>query len=340
MNGRIQFVVPNTHYIFDYKTYNLISKKEIVQWDFNPRYSNFNRWNIAFDNSIKKRTNTDKGIFIPLSSGYDSGCIVASMIKLKKSFKTYTFKGKEDIDTLESRKRLINNSGNSFYYINPKENIEEKYSEYCNRIENYTGYHIDGTPYSNIYEAYSCFGIYQIFQKARKDKQIIFLSGHGGDEIFSDYGNEGNRSASILELDYTDVRSKWPNFDSGYGRNIIQMFERVGGCFGIESRYPFLDKQVVQEFLWLNDDLKNSEFKQCISQYMRKLSFPFLENKKCSVRVITDEEGGNTYFFNTLRRILEQKNIIIPIYPKYINKTKKEEFKPNGKYKPIISYYP
>ena len=56
------------------------------------------------------------------------------------------------------------------------------------------------------------------------------------------------------------------------------MFERVSGCFGIEARYPFLDKQVVQEFLWLSDSLKNKEFKQCIAQYMRKTNFPFFNN--------------------------------------------------------------
>ena len=26
--------------------------------------------------------------------------------------------------------------------------------------------------------------------------------------------------------------------------------------FGIETRYPYLDKNVVQEFLWLDNDLK------------------------------------------------------------------------------------
>ena len=338
LTGNIEFVIPNTHYIYDINNYNLISKTEIIIWDFNPKYSNYDRWNIAFDNSIKKRTNTDKGIFIPLSSGYDSGCIVASMIKLNKQFKTYTFKGKEDINTLENRKKIINRS-NNFYYINPKENIEEKYREYCNRIENYIGYHIDGTPYANIYEAYSCFGIYQIFQKARQNNKIIFLSGHGGDEIFSDYGNEGNKLASILELNYTNVRSKWPNFDSAYGRNIIQMFERVAGCFGIESRYPFLDKQVVQEFLWLDDDIKNSEFKQCIAQYMRKNKFPFLENKKCSVRVLTKEDGGNDYFFKISNKIHNELGIIKNTYPKFTG-VKNKLYRPTLTYKPNINYYP
>ena len=339
LTGKIQFVIPNTHYVFNLNTYEKVYQSEIIKWDFNPRYSNYNRWNCAFENSIKKRTNTDKGIFIPLSSGYDSGCIVSSMIKLNKKFETYTFKGQEDPKILETRKEYIHASGNSFFYINPKSNIENKYREYCNRIEDYTAYHIDGSAYSNIYNAYSCFGIYQIFQKAREDNQIIFLSGHGGDEIFSDYGNIENRKSSVLNLDYTNVRSKWPNFDSAYGRNIIQMFERVAGCYGIESRYPFLDKQVVQEFLWLSDTLKNSEFKQCISQYMRKLNFPFLANKKCSVRVITEDEGGNNYFKNMVPRILKEENISTPVYSNYI-KPNINKYRPNLNYKPKISYYP
>lgn len=341
LNGKIEFVIPNTHYIFDLNTYEKISQEEIVKWDFEPRYSSFDRWNIAFDNSIKKRTNTDKGVFVPLSSGYDSGCIVSSMINQGKHFNTYTFKGDEDIKTLEDRKLLIEKNNNKFNYINPKNNIDEKYKEYCKRIENYTAYHLDGTPYSDIYDAYSCFGIYQIFQEARTDKQIIFLSGHGGDEICSDYGNEGNKSASILELNYTNVRSKWPNFDSAYGRNIIQMFERVGGCFGIESRYPFLDKQVVQEFLWLSDGLKNKEFKQCIAQYMRKYKFPFLVNKKCGVRVLTKEDGGNKYFLDNALKIRNKLGINRIKYSKYnYYSINKKNLRPNLNYKPKIKYYP
>ena len=51
LNGKIEFVIPNTHYIFHLNTYEKISQEEIVKWDFEPRYSNFDRWNIAFDSS-------------------------------------------------------------------------------------------------------------------------------------------------------------------------------------------------------------------------------------------------------------------------------------------------
>ena len=339
INGNIIFLHPNTHYQFNLTNNSLIFKKEIVKWDFEPKYSNFDRWTKAFENSLKKRTNTDKGIFIPLSSGYDSGCIVSGLLKMNKNFKTYTFKGQENIDILEKRKKLILDNNNSFYYVNPIDNIEEKYKEYCKRIENYTSYHYYGEPYANIYDAYSCFGIYQIFQEARKGNQIIFLSGHGGDEILSDYGNIENRSASILDMNYTNVRSKWPNFDGGYGRNIIQMFERVAGCFGIESRYPFLDKQLVQEFLWMTDDIKNSEFKQCIANYMRQNNFPFLENKKCSVRVITDDEGGNDYFFKVALKVKKELDIVNPVFKDAIP-LDKSLFRPNLNYKPDIKYFP
>jgi hypothetical protein len=43
------------------------------------------------------------------------------------------------------------------------------------RIKQFLGYDIDGTPYSDIYDAYSCFGIYQIFQEARNRKLKLLL---------------------------------------------------------------------------------------------------------------------------------------------------------------------
>jgi hypothetical protein len=70
-----------------------------------------------------------------------------------------------------------------------------------------------------------------------------------------------------------------------------------------------------------------------------KLNFPFLANKKCSVRVITDDEGGNDYFKNMVPRILKQENIIIPVYSNY-TKPDINIYRPNLEYKPKINYYP
>ena len=56
--------------------------------------------------------------------------------------------------------------------------------------------------------------------------------------------------------------------------------ECVAGSFNLETRYPFLDKKVVQEFLWLTPELKNSHYKSVLHNYLTKNSFPFNEGKK------------------------------------------------------------
>jgi len=56
--------------------------------------------------------------------------------------------------------------------------------------------------------------------------------------------------------------------------------EYVAGSFGIETRYPFLDIDVVQEFLWLTPELKNKSYKSVVGEYLLKNKFPIDVNKK------------------------------------------------------------
>ena len=48
----------------------------------------------------------------------------------------------------------------------------------------------------------------------------------------------------------------------------------MAGAHGVEGRYPFLDPHVVQEYLWLTADLKNSEYKRPVADYLRVGAFP------------------------------------------------------------------
>ena len=56
--------------------------------------------------------------------------------------------------------------------------------------------------------------------------------------------------------------------------------EYVSGSFGLEGRYPYLDKNVVQEFLSLDHRLKNSKYKAPIFNYLTEHGFPVQENEK------------------------------------------------------------
>ena len=56
--------------------------------------------------------------------------------------------------------------------------------------------------------------------------------------------------------------------------------EYVAGAYGIEARYPFLDLDVVQEFLWLKPEVKNLHYKSVLYHYLNKYNYPFTKDEK------------------------------------------------------------
>ena len=56
--------------------------------------------------------------------------------------------------------------------------------------------------------------------------------------------------------------------------------ESVASLHGIESRYPYLDKEVVQEYLYLSPYLKNLKYKSPLDFYMKLHNYKFDENVK------------------------------------------------------------
>tara|TARA_Y100000593_G_C4321206_1_gene343898 strand:- start:3107 stop:4537 length:1431 start_codon:yes stop_codon:yes gene_type:complete len=310
--AKITHALPNTHYIFDLEKYQLISKMSIYEWDFQPKYDTFELWTNAYEQSIIKRCNTDKKIFLPMSSGYDSGGICAELLNNEKEVTVYSYLGIEDGKTMDMRSKAIKEKGNDHIIVDPGENFEEDFKEFYDRVENFIAYHYDGKPYLDIYHAYSCFAHYYICRHAKNTGHTICLSGHGADEIYSDYYSPRTKGVSIVNGDYTGWRKKWPNFDMGYGRNILGMFDRAAGAYGIETRYPYLDRAAVQNFLWLEDELKNKYYKQCLHQIMTKRNFPFDDkNLKVGLRIFKGD-SNNDLFSSLLDKFYSSNNISKP----------------------------
>lgn len=55
--------------------------------------------------------------------------------------------------------------------------------------------------------------------------------------------------------------------------------ELIAGTHGVEGRYPFLDKEVVQEYLWLSIETKNSVYKRPLVDMFEKWEFPYVGGK-------------------------------------------------------------
>ncbi|MCV0425432.1 MAG: hypothetical protein K5905_08155, partial [Roseibium sp.] len=75
-------------------------------------------------------------------------------------------------------------------------------------------------------------------------------------------------------------RFPWASFFGSTQAAYLSKEEMVAGSFGMEARYPFLDVEVVQEFLSLRADIKNKLYKSVIREYLRSQNFPVKEDVK------------------------------------------------------------
>jgi asparagine synthetase B (glutamine-hydrolysing) len=122
-------------------------------------------------------------------------------------------------------------------------------------------------------------GLSMVCKKARDDNCKIYISGQGADEIISDYGFNGVRIyphsnfGGLYPENLEDI-FPWPSFYGSSQESYLMKEEHVAGSYGIEARYPFLDKRVVQEFLALDCRLKNSAYKSALRVYLERNHFP------------------------------------------------------------------
>lgn len=273
-------VESNTTYIFDINTGKL-STRTITKFLLDQYITNIDGWLTKFDKAIEKRTkfSADKKFFIGLSSGYDSGIISCALNKTNTDYKAYSIAASENVGIIKERFNLIKN----------KEFIHLKQSEYEHQSKTLFGVKCEDFVCQdlgiNIKSDKACYGLGHICTLANRDDRKIYISGQGADEIISDYGMNGNKiygHSTFGGRFPTDLRSAfpWRNFYKGTQELYISKEEYVAGSFGIESRYPFLDLELVQEYLSLSVDLKNKKYKHVIHEYLLKNNYPFEQNKK------------------------------------------------------------
>ena len=245
----------------------------------------FDGWIESFELAIKKRTeNCREKIFIGLSSGYDSGAISCAMNKYGFNYNAYSVIGKERNEVLIGRAQLM--SANSKHeFIIPTPEIKNEARLYIdNHVEKlfYKTYssHGDYNEFNlALHEDNGATGLSMVCKKARDDNCKIYLSGQGADEIISDYGFNGIRIyphsnfGGLYPENLEDI-FPWPSFYGSSQESYLMKEEHVAGSYGIEARYPFLDKRVVQEFLAIDYRLKNSAYKSALRVYLESNHFP------------------------------------------------------------------
>lgn len=256
-------ITPNTIEAVQISTEKELFRYNYHQWDWNQYKKTYDDWIRAFEKAIKKRAIND--CFIGLSSGYDSGAINNELLKQGVDFKAYSVLNNENRDVILKRGKF--------------EEVKVDFNETKRLLQE----KMEKVPYIFSNEKYilddiASVGLAAICQKAHKEGRKVCLSGQGADEIIGDYKLYPNQSN--FKGIFPDKLEEWQNFSGGMQRDYLTKEEYIGGAFSIETRYPFLDTDLVQEFLWLTPELKNKNYKAPLYEYLVLNKVPFDENVK------------------------------------------------------------
>jgi len=236
--------------------------KDIIEFynhafDFDNQYKEtYDDWLEAFRNAIQKRA--VDGCFIGLSSGYDSGAITKEMLNQGVDFKAYAIYYNENKEVLDKRLEYIPNH----QVTSMTKLLWKGYFDF-----------LLGKINEKAQKDIASMGVAYMFDTAKKEGRTVCISGQGGDEIISDYALFPGQST--FKGKFPEKLYEWPNFRQGMQREYLAELEEIAAIYGIEVRYPFLDTDLVQEYLWLSVDLKNRNYKAPLFEYLTKNNVPF-----------------------------------------------------------------
>lgn len=273
---------PNSIVVIDSVDFSVKETHTLYNFNINQFKDNYSDWIFFFEESIRKRTSSvNHQILVPLSSGYDSGSIACFLNKEGIGYVSYSIVGKENRSILNSRISLGANSRKEIIEFITDSEVEEIKIKFQQEVH---PFYYGPSPEEithNGFEDPGAMGLYYILNSAKeKYGTKIVLSGQGSDEIMNNIQTYGFKTknpeffTSSLEGIFP-----WGNFFYGSQWSYLMKEECVAGSLGIETRYPFLDRRLVQEYLNLTPQLKNSSYKSPLKEYMSLNSYPFVQEK-------------------------------------------------------------
>jgi asparagine synthetase B (glutamine-hydrolysing) len=301
--NEINMMQPNASLEFCLESVTLVGEGNTMEFDLNQYKTDYKDWIEAFVESVRLRAlHGNISPFVAMSSGYDSGAIALALNLLSIPYHTYTITLGENQSVLKERFRL--NKANKVIIDHIPTSERRKFAKMLEQdVERFTYQHED-TPgvKGAIHTDPSSVAICFIAEKARKSGHFVGLSGSGSDEIMSDYGMDGHKIYHHSEFAGIFPSSlegffPWKKFYGDSMRSYLFKDEMVLGHFGLEGRYPFLSRHVVQEFLSLSVELKNAAYKAPIKAFFEKYNYPFQEKVKL---------GFNPTEQNTTRKMVKK----------------------------------
>lgn len=286
--GVIRKVPANTAVRIDLNRFQVTGFQSIFDFDFStPKNESYDTWIEAFRASLIKRcSNTRHGLFLPMSSGHDSGVIAAELAELGLPFRVYTVLDGEDTTILRDRIEYLEKRQVSCEIMHLEQDECLAMRDYL--METMEAFMLENpaTPGGEFPNPdFRCNGGVvahsMICRRARPRDELIGLYGNGGDEIYCDffYGPNHNISWSHVLGDWRSMAGPWPNFFGGWNSVFLGAADRICSHFSVEGRLPLLDRFAVQQFLNLSPALKSRYRKAPLEHRMQELGFPCQDRK-------------------------------------------------------------
>lgn len=278
---------PNMMQIFalDDGRYELVERHTVFEFDLKQHKLSTVDFQSAFKHAVLKRVkHAICPFFIGLSSGYDSGAIQVALVQKELHHFAYTIFSTEALETLQERIKWAGSTAETHVILFNGKDLEKEMTYLAMHSEPFQYRATQGQDIS-VAEDPAAAGLSYICREARRRGVFIYLSGTGADEIISDYGHAGHKifphsNFGGLFPDNLQARFPWEGFFLGTQRDYLMKEELVAGAHGVEARYPFLDRAVVQEFLWLDATVKNSKYKAPIHEWLARFDYPFRAAEK------------------------------------------------------------
>jgi len=281
----------------------------------------YDAWNKAFLKSVERRAR--HGSHRPvvfLSSGYDSGAICLALNLLGIGYDTFSIAAGENVELLRQRIAMNQQRSSGRAFVHPglsRSELHRIQSDIQASVEPFTYVHEDQPGViSDLQHDGGALGSYFLARWAREENCCVNLSGAGADEIISDYGWNGDKFYSHSEFGGRfpeDLQGffPWKKFYDDTQRSYLFKEEYILGRWGIEGRYPFLDRGVVQAFLSLTPGLKNEQYKAPIKQFLDLHGYPCETKRKRGFAPglpDTQPQGHGSGRLKTLLRWLFSRN--------------------------------
>lgn len=266
-HGTYWRVEDNNIYVINRNDFSLeiLRNKE---WDMSQNIDHYDRVFELFEKAVKKRYQPQISSVL-VSSGIDSGAIDCAVNKLFNIDKDAVCDPMYEVIPVLEQRRKINNI-KMLPLINSDDVLDVKKDLFNNVLA------LDA-----LWDLPCVNPLINILRRhCMRNRKKVLILGTGGDELYNDYQGQGFKQGRTGYAWPEDLRLVWPyhNYHRRLSYNNLRP-DIICGYFGVETRNPLLDIDLVQAWINTRVDLKNSGYKSWMVKYMQEAGYPYTFDK-------------------------------------------------------------